>query len=190
METLLSRTLLTKVHLWLAALLFPAILMFLATGALYTWGVTGKTYDTSRDVKLSAPLDPENEAAMRALAEAELKAMGLDHPTGKARVRQSGQSFGFEWVGSRRDITIEPGTDPLVAKVTVKEASLHRTLVQLHKAKAGTAFKVYATSLATALLLLVATGLLIGLKSPGLRRSAIWGSAAGVVLFAGLVATA
>lgn len=183
----MSRLFLTKVHLWLAALLFPAILMFLVTGGLYTWGVTGKTDDLKRDVALSAPLDAENEDVFKALALAELKAAGRDAPTGKARVRKTGLGFAWEWTGSRRDVTVEPTADPLVAKVTIKEASLHRVAVQLHKAKAGTAFKVYASILAFALFLLVATGLIIGLQSRPFRRTTIVGSLAGLVVFAGLV---
>jgi hypothetical protein len=181
---------LTKIHLWLAALLFPAIVMFLVTGGLYTWGVTGKTEDLSKQVAIEQPLDPDNEAAMQGIAVAALAAAGVEEPTGKARVRKTGLGFGYEWTGARRDVTVEPTADPLVAKVTIKEASLHRIMVQLHKAKAGTAFKVYASILAVALFLLVATGLLIGLKSPPLRRSTLWGGAAGLAIFAGLVATA
>jgi hypothetical protein len=186
----LSRTLLTKIHLWLAALLFPAIVMFLVTGGLYTWGITGKTEDVSKQVAIAQPLDPDNEAAMRNIAAAALAAAGVDEPTGKARVRKTGQGFGYEWTGARRDVTVETTADPLIAKVTIKEASLHRIMVQLHKAKAGTAFKVYASILAVALFLLVATGLLIGLKNDSLRRSTLWGSVAGLAIFAGLVATA
>jgi hypothetical protein len=186
----LSRLLLTKIHLWLAALLFPAMLMFLATGALYTWGISGRTVDTRREVTLSAPLDPANEAALRTLALAELEAAGLDVPTGTSRVRKTGTGYAFEWTGARRDVTVEPTADPLVAKVTIKEASLHRLMVQLHKAKAGTAFKVYATVLAVALFLLVATGLVIGLRTPPLRRMAIWGGTTGLLVFVALVATA
>lgn len=186
----LSRTLLTKIHLWLAAVLFPAIVMFLVTGGLYTWGVTGKTEDVTREVAIAEPLDPGNEVAMRGIATAALADAGLDEPTGKARVRKTGLGFGYEWTGARRDVTVEPTADPLVAKVTIKEASLHRIMVQLHKAKAGAAFKVYASILAAALFLLVATGLLIGLKSDSLRRSTLLGSAVGLVIFAGFVATA
>lgn len=183
----MSRLFLTKVHLWLAALLFPAMILFLVTGGLYTWGITGKTVDSKLDVALTAPLDPENEAALRDLARTQLALAGLEEPSGKARVRQSGGGFAFEWSGSRRDITIEPTADPLVAKVTVKEASLHRTMVQLHKGKGGVLFKIYATILAAALFLLIATGLIIGLKSPPFRRATIVGSGAGLVAFLGLV---
>lgn len=186
----MSRLLLTKIHLWLAALLFPAILMFLATGALYTWGISGKTVDSTREVALSAPLDPKNEAALRDLALAQLAAAGLDAPTGKARVRKSGTGYVYEWTGARRDVTVEPTAEPLVAKVTIKEATLHRIMVQLHKAKAGAPFKVYATILAVALFLLVLTGLIIGLQTPLLRRATIWGGGAGLLVFVGLLVTA
>jgi hypothetical protein len=183
----MSRLFLTKIHLWLAALLAPAMILFLVTGALYTWGVTGKTVDSKLDVNLSAPLDPDNEDALREIARAQLAVAGLEEPSGKERVRKSGGGFSYEWSGSRRDITVEPTADPLVAKVTIKEASLHRIMVQLHKAKGGVLFKVYATVLAIALFLLVATGLIIGLQSPPFRRATIVGSATGLVAFAGLV---
>lgn len=184
----MNRVLLTRVHLLLAAFLFPAILMFLVTGALYTWGQTGKVTDVTREVTLQAPLDAKDEIGLRALALAELDKAGLAAPTGKARVRKSGDRFTYEWVGSRRDITIEPGAGPNLAKVTIKEASLHRTFVQLHKAKGGVLFKVYASLLAAALFLLVLTGLIIGWMTPAWRGTTKWASLAGVAAFVGLVA--
>jgi hypothetical protein len=183
-----SRLFLTKLHLLLAAFLFPAILMFLVTGALYTWGETGRIDETKREVALAAPLDAKSEPAMRAIALAELAKAGLEAPSGKARLREAGGQSSFEWVGSRRDVIVEPTADPLKATVTVKEASLHRTMVQLHKAKGGTLFKIYATVLAVALFLLVVSGVIMGWQVPALRRLTVWGSGAGLVAFAGLFA--
>ncbi len=184
----MSRLFLTKLHLLLAAFLFPAILMFLVTGGLYTWGVTGKTGDVKREVSLSSPLKPDDEAALRGLALAELKTAGLDAPSGKSRVRKAGDSFTYEWTGSRRDVTVEvAGTSPM-ATVTIKEASLHRTFVQLHKAKGGVLFKLYASLLALSLFLLVGSGLIIGWQSPPLRRMTTIGSLVGLAAFAGIVA--
>lgn len=184
----MNRLFLTKLHLLMAAFLFPAILMFLVTGALYTWGNTGKIVETRREVALAQPVDPGSEQALRAIALAELKTAGLAPPTGKSRLRQSGGSSTFEWTGSRRDVTVEPAADGSTAVVTIKEASLHRTMVQLHKAKAGVAFKVYATVLAIALFLLVVSGLVIGWQTPMLRRMTGLGSIAGLISFAGLFA--
>ncbi len=183
----MSRLQLTKIHLWLAALLFPAMLLFLITGGLYTWGITGKTENTESTVALAASLNADDEAGLRQIAVAELAKAGLGEPSGKARVRKTGSGFTYEWTGSQRDITVEPTDDPALAKVTIKEASLHRMMVQLHKAKGGMLFKIYATILAAALFLLVATGLLIGLKSPPFRRATMIGSASGLVIFIGLV---
>lgn len=183
----MSRLSLTKIHLWLAALLFPAMLLFLVTGALYTWGITGKTVNTETTVALAAPLNADDEAALRQIAGAELAKAGLSEPSGKARVRKTGSGFTFEWTGSQRDVTVEPTDNSAEAKVTIKEASLHRMMVQLHKAKGGVLFKIYATILAVALFLLVATGLLIGLKSPPFCRATMIGSASGLAIFAALV---
>ena len=184
----MSRVFLTKLHLLLAAFMFPAILMFLGTGALYTWGETGKTVDTKTQVTLTAPLDPENEDALRAVAVAELAKAGLDEPTGKSRVRKVGGSYAYEWTGSRRDITIEPSDDPLVANVSIKEATPHRILVQLHKAKGSTVFKAYATVLALVLFLLVVSGVVLGLQVKLYRRMTVIGCLAGLAFFAGIVA--
>lgn len=184
----MNRTFLTKLHLWLAAFMFPAIVMFLGTGALYTWGVTGKTAESEAQVALAAPLSADNEDALRAVAVSHLAGEGLAQPTGKAKVRKLGGSFAYEWTGSRRDITVEPTDNPLVAKVVVKEATPHRVLVQLHKAKGSTLFKVYASVLAATLFLLVATGIILGLQVRALRRITWIGSAAGLAFFAAMVA--
>ena len=125
---------------------------------------------------------------MRAIAVRHLAAKGLAQPTGKARVRRIGEEYSYEWTGSRRDILISPTADPRIAKVVVKEATPHRVLVQLHKAKASTLFKVYASVLAAALFLLVATGLILGLQVRALRRITLVGSAAGLAFFAAMVA--
>ena len=78
---------------------------------------------------------------------------------------------------------MKPTDDPQVAEVTIKQASFHRWLVQLHKAKGSTVFKVYATILATVLFLLVASGLILGLQVKALRRLTLVSSVAGFGAF-------
>lgn len=182
-----TRLLLIKIHLVIAALVFPAIAMFLITGGLYTWGSTGESVESDYVIQLDAPV-AKDEDALRALASRELVRLDLGAPSGGERIRTVGDSWTYEWSGAQRDVTITPGATADVVNLTVKEATLHRIFVQLHKAKGSTLFKVYATFLAVSLFLLVATGIAIGLMAPAFRNLTIWSSAVGVAAFAAAVA--
>jgi PepSY-associated TM region len=181
-----NRTTLTKLHMLLAAFMFPVALMFLVTGGFYTWGITGEHKSTGHVIALSQPLT-KDEAALQAVAAADLVRRGIDLPTGKPRIRSIGESWHLEWTGSQRDVLLEPTADATQAKLTVKEATWYRNLVQLHKAKGGTVFKVYAAALAVSLLLLLATGFLLAWRVPSLRRAANASALAGIALFFGAV---
>ena len=182
----MNRAFLTKLHLILAAFMFPAVLMFLITGALYTWGEKGAWYEERATIALEAPLAAQSQAQMRSLAVAELEQRGLPLPSGKLTV-ETGDDASLEWIGARSEIAFSAGAEPLTADATVKVASFHRWLVQLHKAKGSTAFKVYATILASVLFLLVASGIIMGLQVKALRRITIGSSVAGALAFIGAV---
>ena len=182
----MSRAFLTKLHLVVAAFMFPAILMFLVTGALYTWGSKGEWLEHSARVSLSSPLSAD-EAALKAVARAELDKRGLPVPSGAATVSEAGDPVSLTWTGARSEASVTATEDPLVAEVTVREATLHRNLVQLHKAKGSDVFKVYATILAVVLFLLVASGLVLGLQVRALRRMTIASSLVGAAAFLGFV---
>lgn len=182
----MNRIFLTKLHLILAGLMLPAIVMFLATGALYTWGNTGEWHEQKVQLELAAPLEADT-GALKQIALAELDARGIPAPSGSARVRGEGSEMELQWSGARSEVQLAATPDPLTAELTLKQASLHRWLVQLHKAKGSTVFKIYATILAAVLFLLVASGLILGLQVRALRRLTIASSLAGTALFAALV---
>ena len=183
----LNRTTLTKLHLLLAAFMFPAVLMFLVTGALYTWGEKGAWHEQTAQITLEQPLAGQSEDALKGIAITALQERGIAAPSGKASLSGEGDDVSFAWTGARSDISITATADPLVANADIKEASFHRWLVQLHKAKGSTAFKVYATILAVILLLLVASGLIMGLQVKALRRLTVLSSVVGAVAFVGFV---
>jgi hypothetical protein len=180
--------LLIRWHMLVAAFLFPAILLFLITGALYTWGAKGDYVTTDYRVALTAPLS-DDVPAMQALVVKELAARDIVPPTGGAAVKPVGDSFQLDWTGSRRDVTLEPGESATSAKLIVKETNWHRFFVQLHKAKGGTPFKIYAAIVALGLFFLVTSGLIVALKAPAMRRGAMIGSAVGLAAFVGIAAT-
>ena len=172
-------------HMLTAAFLFPAILLFLATGALYTWGIKGDYASTEYEVALAAPLTKDKDA-LQAVAAAELRRRQIDLPSGAASVKSMGDAFQLEWTGTRRDVLLDPTAEALTAKLTVKDTGWHRWLVQMHKAKGGIAFKIYAVVLALGLLFLVVSGLLMAWRVRAMKRPAILASAAGLAAFIGI----
>jgi len=166
----------------LAAFMFPAALMFLVTGGFYTWGISGSYESHDYVVELDRPLTADTDT-LAAIAERELQRLDIKLPTGQAKVKTIGTSFHLDWTGSKRDVLLEPTANPLEAKLVVKETTWYRNLVQLHKAKGGMLFKIYATMLAVALFFILASGFLMAWQLPKYRRLAGVTAAAGTLLF-------
>ena len=183
----MNRALLTKLHLVTAALMFPAVLMFLLTGALYTWGNKGAWYESTQTVELDRPYAELSEEGLRQAALDALSAEDLPEPSGAFSVDGEANERTASWVGARSEASVAAGPSASSAEVQVKEASVHRWLVQLHKAKGSVFFKIYATLLAVVLFLLVLSGVVMGLQVKALRRLTLVSSAVGAVAFVGFV---
>lgn len=162
--------------------MLPAAIMFLLTGALYTWGYKGSYVKEVYQVPLNQPISPD-VGELTNIVEAELDKLAVTAPEGKPRLKVYGSHFLLEWTGSSKDVVLEPTADDLVAKLTVKDTTWYRSLVQLHKAKGGTVFKVYAALFALALALLLISGFIMALQLPKLKRSTIITSLIGFLSF-------
>ena len=183
---ILNRSTLMKAHALLAAFILPVAIMFFVTGALYTWGIKGDYVTNAHEIHLQKPIQ-DDLVELVALAKKELKRQNLETPTGQAKVKRIGSSFKLEWTGSNMDIIIEPTSQPLIAKLEIKNTSLHRQFVQLHKAKGGEPFKVYAAAFAIALLLLLVSGFIMAWKTPKLRKLTLTSAALGIAMFVAMV---
>lgn len=164
----MTRLQLMQAHALLAAFIFPVAVMFMTTGALYTWGIKGAYVKDVYEVKLSKPLQAD-VVVLKDLAEVELKKRDLSSPKGNAKVKTLSGHYLLEWTGSSKDIILEPTDNQLIAKLTVKNTSWYRHLVQLHKAKGGILFKVYAVIFALAIGLLLISGLIMAWQTPKLK---------------------
>ena len=98
-------------------------------------------------------------------------------------MKTGGTSFKLEWTGSDKDVVLEPTADSLSAKLTVKDTTWYRHLVQLHKAKGGQLFKVYAAVLAVSLAIILFSGFLMAWQVPKYRKLAAIFSTAGIGTF-------
>ena len=178
----INRSVLIKVHLLLAAFIFPVALMFIVTGAFYTLGIKGSYNSEVYVLPLDKPLTNE-KLLLVGIVEHQLQRLAITPPSGKAAVKKTGTSFLLEWTGSKRDILLEPTPDDLLAKLTVKETSWYRNFVQLHKAKGGQLFKVYAAVLASSLFIILLSGFIMAWQIPKYRTMALMSSTVGLVIF-------
>lgn len=170
-------------HTVIASFFLPVGLMFAITGGFYSVGITGNYKTSTHEIRLDAPLGKEL-GPLVTLVEAELGRLGVDVPSGAAKVQSGGTSFHLVWSGSRRDVELHPTTDPLVASLRVKETTVHRFFVQLHKAKGGEAFKWFAVSWMVGTVILLATGTMLALAIPAYRKPAIVSLVIGTVALA------
>lgn len=177
-----SRMVLMKFHALVAVFILPAAIMFFVTGALYTWGIKGDYKVSVHKLELNKPLQ-EKVTYLVDIVKDELKKQELSLPTGKAKIKKIGTSFQLEWTGSDKDIILVGTTDPLIAKLKIKKTGWHRYFVQLHKAKGGMLFKVYATILAVSLLSLFVTGFTMAWQIPKLRKMLLSSTISGLILF-------
>ena len=100
---------------------------------------------------------------------------------------RAGSHFLLEWTGSSKDVILEPTGDPLVAKLSVKDTTWYRALVQLHKAKGGNIFKVYAAFFALTLSILLLSGFIMAWQLPRLRGATMVATVLGLVTFLAVV---
>ena len=177
-----NRVFLVKLHMALAAFILPVALMFFITGALYTWGEKGSYETESYKIQLKQPMKSD-EAWLIHIVVNELAQRDIEIPSGAAKIKKAGNSFYFEWTGAKLDIRLEPTRSPFVAKLKIKKTSWHRLFVQLHKAKGGMAFKVYAAFLAVCLVILFITGFVMAWQLKKYRPLLISSAAVGGVLF-------
>lgn len=179
----MTRLQLMKVHALLAAFIFPVALMFMITGSLYTWGIKGNYFVESYEIEVNAPLHPDLNSLI-VLAESELAKRGLSRPSGNAKIKTIENAFMLEWTGSTKDITLAPSSkvtdSQQMARLTVKDTSWYRSLVQLHKAKGGVIFKVYAVVFAISMTLLLLSGFMMAWQTPRLKKITL------ITFFAGI----
>jgi hypothetical protein len=178
----MNRSVLVHIHLVFAALLLPFIVMFAITGALYTWGVKGDVETNQYDIVLSQPLKYESEYLHQWLEDV-LEIKGIDTPSGQGKMKGNAENYYYQWSGSAHNVSVAPSSEPLVAQLTIEQSSYYHYLVQLHKGKGGTIFKVYAAILAIGLVFLAITGVVMALRMPKFRTLTQRYLIAGSVMF-------
>ena len=136
------------------------------------------------DIVLSQPLKYESEYLHQWLEDV-LAIKSIDAPSGQGKMEGNAGNYYYQWAGSGHTVSVAPSSDPLIAQLSIEESSYYRYLVQLHKGKGGTIFKVYAAILAIGLVFLAFTGVLMALKMPKFRVLTQRYLIVGVLMFIG-----
>lgn len=183
----MKRPQLIKLHIVLAAILLPAIAMFSITGGLYTWGIKGGYNSQTFKLPLADPLKSDL-GSLISFTQTELDKQQQTYPSGAVKLKSTQHTHILEWTGSQLDVRLDTDKGSKLAELTIKHTSPYRHLVQLHKGKGGTLFKIYAAFMAFSLLIILVSGVLMGLGLPKYRNLTMATLAAGTVLWLLMVA--
>ena len=177
-----TKILVVTLHVILGSFFLPFGVMYAITGGLYTFETKGSYVTESFTVSLERPLPTDSRELLK-LSAGILAEKKSPLPTGKASVKKGGTSWLYEWTGSQLDFVLEPTSDPLVAKASIKRTTAHRFFVQLHKAKGGLPFKILAGGFSIALIVMFISGVVLSFANAELTRMMWISSAAGTIVF-------
>lgn len=186
---MLNRKFLIKLHLVMAAIVLSVSAMFFITGGLYTFDYKPGSYSQEHRFQLSEPMQLQFKP-MKTLAEEKLSELGLNNPLGKAKFRHDKKrhSYKLKWYGSNHSIILRPSSiNSSVAVLTIKTPSWYNRFMRLHKGKGGDLFNIFSMITSVALLLIMLSGVMIGLLIPTFRKLTIYSLSGGLLLFASTV---
>lgn len=170
------RALWIKIHLYIAAFFSPMLLMMAASGGLYLLGIKGTVEKTPVEVMIMQPIDIKAET-LKQDVDGLLQANGVVHV--------------FEYVKvSGKTLITRPTSEPYYEinigespAITYVEPDLVKQLVELHKGHGPGIFKNLQKIMAAGLLIVLLSGLWLGLSSQPLMRQTVGISGAGLVVF-------
>lgn len=174
----MSRKLLVTLHLYLASFFTPAVLLVAISGGLYLIGIKGSVEQETIYRSEGATLDTQSPRLQEDV-EGLLKAAGVD-------------GFSFEYVKVKGSTLYTRPTstehyiinvEPEALEVVHAQPSLQKRMIELHMGHGPTAFKTFQKFFAAGLLLMMLTGLWLGLSSAPLRRTTAVTVLAGTLVF-------
>ncbi|MAT93627.1 MAG: hypothetical protein CME59_13600 [Halioglobus sp.] len=175
----MNRKLLITLHMYLSAFFAPAVLLVAISGGLYLVGIKG---EVKQDVVYRADgmsIDSDS-ATLKAdvtelLASAGVQAYNFEYVKVKGSSLYTRPSSADHYI-----INIEPtGLEVVHAR-----PNLQSRLIELHKGHGPTAFKTFQKIFAAGLVLIILSGLWLGISAARLRRSTSLTLAAGALVFA------
>lgn len=176
-DFIMPRKLLILIHMYIAAFLAPALILVGLSGGFYLSGYGGDMTKTSVTLPADTVLDfraPELDADVRALL------IDLD------------PGYNFEYIKNRGTLIQTRPTSRTHYEFAMKDGILSAShvkpnfqavMMELHKGHGPNLFKIYQKFVALGLLLIVLSGLWVGLVSKVYRKKTFATAAGGLLVF-------
>lgn len=177
----MSRKLMMTIHLYLAAFFAPILLLMAVSGGLYLVGVKGSMDKGDPVFVNGATIDAEGDT------KAQIKTL-LDEAGFSSRfesVKDRGDKFQTR-PSSRDHFEITPNEAGV--SITPVSPSLVAAMMELHMGHGPKLYRSVEIVMALGLVLILLSGLIIGIKSPLLKTPTVAVSAAGIIIFIVLAA--
>jgi len=178
---MLKRSRIIYVHMLLAALILPILLMYLISGMLYTFDVKGHIKKQRIDIVLLQPV-PLRLDEFAAITEKSLVQHDLPVPEGEMSLKKKKTSYLFRWGGLKYTVSVKTTKNPKVLKMTVRERNFLTQVMRIHRAEAGMVFKVIPSILLVGMLLVLLSGIYMALSIPKFRKSVLYSMGFSMVL--------
>lgn len=165
------------VHLLLAAFTVPTLILVGLSGGLYLTGIKGETAKQEIALPIAITLDFSSDTLEQDV-QSLFKTLGIEHKyeylknRGKLiQTRPTSRTY-FEFSRTK---------DAL--KLVKHTPSLQKSMIELHKGHGPKAFKVYQQLVAISLLIIVLSGVWVGISNASMRGKTLATSALGLLVF-------
>lgn len=173
----MNRSLLITIHLYLSSFLAAAVLLVAFSGGLYLIGIKGHVEQTEiarLDGGAQLAADPSKKMLSATLASAGIEDFNFGY------VKASGDTFYTRPTSETHYILAVSGDEVVITRA---DPNLQARMIELHKGHGPTAFKTFQKVFALGLVLVILSGLWLGLSSTRLRRKTALAGGAGLLLF-------
>ena len=185
---MISRFKIMQLHMLLSSFIFPAVLLYIVSGALYTLDIKGSVAKQTFTVVLEKPFEPNLEQ-LTGLIEKTLVAKALVLPDGDSNLKKSKDGYKFNWGDLRYSVSGDVKKDTSSVEVTYRERSILTQIMRIHRAEAGIAFKFVSIMAVLGLLLIFMSGFYMAYTMPKFRNPSLIATVLGVfILFVLVVA--
>jgi len=178
----LRRSQIIHVHMLLAALVLPILLMYFISGILYTFDIKGHIKKQKIDIVLVQPVRLQLDV-LAAITEKSLIQHHLPIPEGDMTLKKKKSSYLFRWGDLKYTVSVKTTKNPKVLKMTVRERNFLTQVMRIHRAEAGMVFKVIPSILLIGMLLVLLSGIYMALSIPKFRKPVLYSMGFSTALF-------